>query len=50
MIDQNLLKAYPDEAAYERDSLTNAIQKHVYNCRRSRKSRDRAKCCQAEMV
>ena len=30
MIDQNLLKAYPDEAAYERDSLTNAINKHVY--------------------
>ena len=30
LIDQNLLKAYPDEAAYERDSLTNAIQKHVY--------------------
>ena len=30
MIDQNLLKAYPDEAAYERESLTNAIQKHVY--------------------
>jgi hypothetical protein len=30
MIDQNILKAYPDEAAYERDSLTNAIQKHVY--------------------
>jgi hypothetical protein len=30
MIDPNLLKAYPDEAAYERDSLTNAIQKHVY--------------------
>jgi hypothetical protein len=30
MIDQNLLKAYPDEAAYERDSLTNAIQKHIY--------------------
>ncbi len=31
LIDQNLLKAYPDEAAYERDSLTNAIQKHVYS-------------------
>lgn len=30
LIDQNLLKAYPDEAAYERDSLTNAINKHVY--------------------
>jgi hypothetical protein len=30
LIDENLLKAYPDESAYERDALTNAIQKHIY--------------------
>ncbi len=30
MIDQNLLKGFPEERAYEQQSLTNAIQKHIY--------------------
>jgi hypothetical protein len=30
MIDQNLLKGFPQERAHEQDALTDAIQKHIY--------------------
>ena len=30
MIDQNLLKGFPEERAYEQDALTRAIEAHVY--------------------
>jgi hypothetical protein len=30
MIDTNLLKGFPEERGYEQQSLTNAIQKHIY--------------------
>jgi hypothetical protein len=30
MIDQNLLKGFPEERVYEQEALTNAIQKHIY--------------------
>jgi hypothetical protein len=30
MIDQNLLKGFPEERVYEQEALTNAIKKHIY--------------------
>ena len=39
MIDQRLLRGSPEEQAYERRALTNAIRKHIYTLPRAQESR-----------